>query len=128
LRVIKAQTTRAFLFASATEARRGGRRWSTARSHAPASLFHCPARLTIDVAPTTSKRRISLLPALVIRPRRVLPPVEFCRGTKPSHAAKCRALLNEPILSPTVATISEAVYRPRLLGHQVEAYAAIAAD
>jgi hypothetical protein len=49
LRVIKAQTTRAFLFASATEARRGGRRWSTARSHAPASLFHCAARLTIDV-------------------------------------------------------------------------------
>jgi transposase len=42
----------------------------------------------IDVAPRTSNLRISRLPVLVIRPRRVFPPVEYCRGTKPSQAAK----------------------------------------
>ena len=39
------------------------------------------------------------------------PPVEYCRGTRPSQAAKCRALLNMPI-SPTVAAISDAVMGP----------------
>ena len=63
------------------------------------------------MAPTTSDLRISELPVLVILPGRVFPPVEYCRGTKPSHAAKCRALLNA-LMSATVATISDAVIGP----------------
>jgi hypothetical protein len=51
------------------------------------------------------------LPVLVIRPRRVFPPVEFCRGTRPSQAANCRAVLNR-LISTTVATISDAVIGP----------------
>src|SRR3954453_2825073 len=73
---------RAILFPSAPVASRTGRRSSTPRSQAPAVLFHCAARCTIEVAPSTSNLRISLLPALVIRPSRVLPPVECCRGTR----------------------------------------------
>src|SRR3954451_1314137 len=103
---------RAILFASATVTSRTGRRSNSPRAHAPAAPFHCAARYTIDVAPSTSRVRISRLPALVIRPRRVLPPVERCRGTRPSQAAKCRALRNAPMLPPTVAATSEAVIGP----------------
>src|SRR5215213_5567292 len=100
---------RAILFASATVTSRTGRRSSSPRTHAPAALFHCPARYTIGVAPSTRSLRISRLPAFVIRPRRVLPPVECWLGTRPSQAAKCRALLKFPMPSPTVAASSEAV-------------------
>ena len=92
---------RALLLASATVASRAGRRPST-----PAALSHCPARKAIDVAPRTSEVRTVLLPALVMRPNHALPPVECWRGTKPSQAAKCRALLNKPMLA-TVAAIKE---------------------
>ncbi len=51
------------------------------------------------------------MPVLVIRPSRVFPPVEFCRGTKPSQAAKCRAVLSK-LISTTVAAISDAVIGP----------------
>src|ERR1700730_4189801 len=78
---------RAILFASATVASLTGRRSRTPLSQTPAALFQCGARLIIDVAPRTSIVRISRLPALVIRPSRVLPPVEGCRGTRPSPAA-----------------------------------------
>src|SRR5215213_1966598 len=103
---------RAILFASATVASRTGRRSRSPRVHAPAALFHRAARYTIDVAPSTSNRRISRLPALVIRPRRVLPPVECCLGTSPSQAAKCRALLKATMPSPTVAATGDAVIGP----------------
>src|SRR3712207_5257639 len=103
---------RAILFARATVTDRAGRRSSSPRTHAPAALFQAPARYAIEVAPSTSNLRISRLPALVIRPRRVLPPVECWRGTNPSQAAKCRAVSKSPIPSPTVAAISEAVIGP----------------
>ncbi|SHF52662.1 hypothetical protein SAMN02746095_03588 [Acidocella aminolytica 101 = DSM 11237] len=65
----------------------------------------------MDVAPITSSLRISRLPVLVILPRRVFPPVECCRGTKPSQAAKCRALL-KTLMSATAAAIRDAVIGP----------------
>src|SRR3712207_9186980 len=99
---------RAILFASATVTSRTGRRSSSSRTHAPAALFHCAARCTIEVAPSTSRVRISRLPALVIRPRRVLPPGEGWRGTSPGQAGECRALLKGPMPSPTVGGIIEA--------------------
>jgi hypothetical protein len=46
-----------------------------------------------------------------IRPRRDFPPVEYCRGTRPSLAAKCRALLNRPMWT-AVAAISGAMIGP----------------
>src|SRR4051794_23949243 len=103
---------RASLFASATVTSRTGRRASTPRTHRPALLSQRVARQTMEVAPSTSSLRISALPAFVIPPKRVLPPVECCRGTRPSQAAKCRALLKAPMWSPTVAAIREAVIRP----------------
>ncbi len=103
---------RASLFASATVTSRTGRRASTPRTHRPALLSQRVARQTIEVAPSTSSLRISALPAFVIPPRRVLPPVECCRGTRPSQAAKCRARLKAPMWSPTVAAIREAVIGP----------------
>src|SRR3954464_6047182 len=103
---------RAILLARATVTCRTGRRSSSPRTHAPAALFHCSARYTIEVAPSTSKVRICRLPVLVILPRRVLPPLECWRGTNPSQAAKWRALLKLPMVSPTVAGIGEAVIDP----------------
>src|ERR1035437_9489740 len=102
---------RAILFARATVTSLKGRRPCIALVQAPTALFHCEAREVIEVAPSTSNRRISRLPDLVIRPRRVFPPVEYCRGTRPSHAAKCRAVLNK-LMSTTVAAISDAVIGP----------------
>src|SRR3712207_557318 len=103
---------RAILLARATVTCRTERRSSSPRTHAPAALLHCSARYTIEVAPSTSKVRICRLPALVIRPRWVLPPLECWRGTNPSQAAKWRALGKVPIVSPTVAASSEAVIGP----------------
>src|SRR5215207_5688372 len=102
---------RAISFASATVASRTGRRSRSPRVHAPAALFHRAARYTIDVAPSTSSLLISRLPALVIRPRRVLPPVECCLGTSPSQAAKCRALGKAPM--PGTVAKRRAVSSPR---------------
>ena len=94
-RVIRAQAIRAILFASATVASRAGRRASSPRIHAPTAPFDPAARCTIDVA----RARGSVGPpvaAFVIRPRRVLPPVEFAaaRGrAKPrsaAHSGTCR--------------------------------------
>jgi len=65
----------------------------------------------MDVPPRTRNRRIFRLPFLVIRPKRGVTPVECCRGTNPSQAAKCRALLNTP-MSTTVAAIKDAVIGP----------------
>jgi hypothetical protein len=51
------------------------------------------------------------IPALVIGPRIVLPPEEFCDGTNPSQAAKSRPVLKRPG-SPMVATMALAVSGP----------------
>src|SRR3979411_2983718 len=102
---------RAILFASATVTSLTGRRARIPLVQAPAALFHWGARYTIEVAPRTSNLRICRLPALVIRPRRFFPPVEYCRGTRAGTAAKRRALLNTP-MSVTVAAIKDAVTGP----------------
>ena len=65
----------------------------------------------MDVAPRVSNLRISRLPVLVIRPRRVVPPIESCRGINSSQAAKFRALLIAP-MSANVAAIRDAVIGP----------------
>jgi hypothetical protein len=44
-----------------------------------------------EAAPSTRRRRRYRSPALEMPPCRGLPPVLFCRGTKPIQAAKCRA-------------------------------------
>jgi hypothetical protein len=44
-----------------------------------------------EMAPTNSNCRSLSLPALLILPRRCLPPVERSFGVKPNQAAKCRA-------------------------------------
>jgi len=69
------------------------------------------ARHTMEVAPRNSIRRIDWSPALVIAPRRSFPPLEFCRGTMPSHAAKFRPRLNLEG-SPILATINVAASGP----------------
>ena len=52
-----------------------------------------------------------MLPRLVILPKLLLPPLEFCFGVKPSHAANCAPFLN-CLKSPTVATTADAVIDP----------------
>ncbi len=54
---------------------------------------------------------MDLSPVLVILPSRCLPPLEFCRGTNPSHAARCRPLLKTDG-SVTVAERTDAVIGP----------------
>src|SRR5437660_12361446 len=46
-----------------------------------------------------------------LRPKRVLPPVEYWGGTKPSHAANCRPLVNSCPVA-ILAVIAEAVSGP----------------
>jgi hypothetical protein len=86
LRVIKAHTMHAILLANTTVTSLTGRRTSADRVHAPSALVHFFIRKTIGVASSTSILRISGWPALVNRPRRLFPPVEFCRDTSPSQA------------------------------------------
>ena len=44
----------------------------------------------LAVAPRTRSRLKYGLPCFVILPSLSFPPLEFCRGTRPSHAAKSR--------------------------------------
>src|SRR5262249_37031644 len=59
-------------------------------------------RSKLAQAPLIRSRRKYWLPRLDIPPRRCLPPVEFCRGTRPSQAANSRPL-RKPLGSTTVA-------------------------
>ena len=49
-------------------------------------------RSRLALAPLISSRRKYWLPRLDMPPNRFLPPVEFWRGTRPSHAANSRPL------------------------------------
>src|SRR5665213_759168 len=64
-----------------------------------------------DVAPITRRRRMYLSPRFEILPSRSLSPEEFCRGTRPSQAAKCRPDRNWEE-SPILATMADAVIGP----------------
>src|SRR5215467_13368269 len=64
-----------------------------------------------DVAPSTSNFLMYRLPAFVMAPRDCLPPVEFCRGVRPSQAAKWRPDPNT-LESGTLAAMTEATSLP----------------
>jgi hypothetical protein len=88
--VSKAHAILAILLASATAASLIGLRAISLPiqlSEKPGSRR--PHRIA-ERAPVTNKRRIVRSPIFVIRPRRSFPPLEFCLGTRPSHAAKSR--------------------------------------
>ena len=74
---------RASLLANATAATSRGRRASSAFSQGLAST--ALGQRSTAWAPVISSRRSSISPRLLIRPSRVLPPLEFWRGTRPSH-------------------------------------------
>src|SRR5262245_66318076 len=92
---------RAVLFASATATTRLGRRWRSPITHGSALVAFERSKLAL--APLIRRRRKYGLPRLDIPPRRCLPPVEFCRGTRPSQAANSSPL-RKPLGSTTVAS------------------------
>ena len=49
------------------------------------------------IAPIINRRRMSRWPIFEVLPRSGLPPVECCRGTSPSQAAKSRPRLKTAI-------------------------------
>src|SRR3954471_5145869 len=106
---ITAQAMRAVLFANATATTKLGRRRRNPITHGSALVAFERSRLAL--APLISSRRKYWLPRLDMPPSRVLPPVEFCRGTRPSHAANSRPLRNA-IGSTTVAAIAVAIIGP----------------
>ena len=81
------------VFASATRTSIGGLRDSIPPSHVPgwAAAWVCSLMMTL-LAPMISSRRSDRSPIFVVAPSRCFPPVECCRGTSPSQAAKSRAL------------------------------------
>ena len=56
-----------------------------------AAPFLTTQRITL-MAPTMSSLRMPAWPILLTAPSFVFPPVDLCRGTRPSHAAKLRPL------------------------------------
>src|SRR4051794_19388070 len=113
---------RAVLFANATATTRLGRRRRSPITHGSALVAFERSRLAL--APLISSRRKYWLPRLDMPPNRFLPPVEFWRGTRPSHAANSRPLRN-PLGSATIAAIAvaddgtDAWYRRQALAHGV---------
>ena len=89
-----AHTMRAILLASATAASLRGLRASKASSQGEASLAPGRTWRITALAPTTSRVRSRRLPARLMRPSRVLPPVECCRGVRPRKAARWRPEVN----------------------------------
>src|SRR5215472_5016232 len=100
---------RAVLFASATATTSGGRRRRSPITHGSALVAFERSKLAL--APLIRSRRKYWLPRLHIAPRRCLPPVEFCRGTRPSQAANSRPL-RKPLGSTTVAARAVAMIGP----------------
>src|SRR5262244_2906376 len=100
---------RAVLFANATATTSGGRRRRSPITHGSALVAFERSKLAL--APLIRSRRKYGLPRLDIPPRRCLPPVEFCRGTKPSQAANSRPL-RKPLGSTTVAARAVAMIGP----------------
>ena len=107
----RAQATRAVLLAMATSTTFvGGRAKSRSVQPGPVPGLARRQRSTVR-APCTSKRLIVPSPRFDIRPSLSLPPLECCRGTRPSQAESCRPERNcAP--SPIVATSAVAVMTP----------------
>src|SRR5438128_7906035 len=100
---------RAVLLASATATTSGGRRRRNPITHGSALVAFERSKLAL--APLIRSRRKYWLPRLDIPPRRTLPPGEFCRGTRPSHAANSRPL-RKSLGSTTVAAMAVAMIGP----------------
>src|SRR3954452_13279357 len=100
---------RADLFANATATTRLGRRRRSPITHGSALVAFERSRLAL--APLIRSRRKYWLPRLDMPPNRFLPPVEFCRGTRPSHAANSRPRRN-PLGSATIAATAVAIMGP----------------
>ena len=69
------------------------------------------AQRTTAIAPVISSRRMSRCPIFEIFPRTCLPPVECCRGTSPSQAAKSRPRL-KTVIGGAKVSIAMAVIGP----------------
>ena len=89
-----AQAVRAMRLASATTTSIFGLRASIRESHEPSGAPLCAAHRTTATAPTISGRRKSRWPNFEVRPSRSLPPLECCRGVRPTQAAKSRRFEN----------------------------------
>src|SRR6516165_6991939 len=101
---------RAILLASATATTLNGRRARSCVSHG--YFLGCwRARRRTACAPTTRMRRKYRSPCLEIGPSFCLPPVESCRGTSPTQAAKSRPD-RKAFGSVTVAVMALAPMRP----------------
>src|SRR5215213_8366389 len=101
----------AVLLASATAASLVGLRASSARTHSPSRVGRLRAWRSTATAPAVSRLRMYLSPRLLVRPKRSLPPLEFCRGVIPSQAANSRPDRNTEG-SATVAAIALAPMMP----------------
>src|SRR5215211_1882623 len=106
-----AQTERAILLASAIATSILGLRASMRWSQLPFGAPLRKAARTRVIAPIISRRRISRWPIFEIFPRTCLPPVDCCRGTSPSQAAKSRPRLKTSIGGAKVS-IARAVIGP----------------
>src|SRR5580693_2691846 len=98
---------RANLLARATAATMRALPASSLASHGSGTRRRLLA-LSSDCAQPTKSLRMYRSPALVIGPRRILPPVECWLGVRPSQAEKPRALANRSGLR-TLAAIAVAV-------------------
>jgi hypothetical protein len=109
-RTIMAQAIRAILLARATAATLIGRR-SMIRASQSRFVPCCRAYRMTAMAPVTRSHRKYRLPCFDIPPRRSLPPVECCLGTRPIQAARLRPDENA-FQSPTSATRAVATIGP----------------
>ena len=110
-RLMAAHAIRALLLASAIPATLLGRRASRPRTHAASLVVRLRVCRNTATAPATSRQRMYLSSRLLVRPNRSLPPLEFCRGVIPSHAANSRPDRNSDG-SVTVAAIAVAPMTP----------------
>ncbi len=93
-RHLRPQDPRVFMLTMATHAFCQATRSIKSSSQRLVGSCRLSTLLTTDLAPWISGVRRLSSPRFVIRPRLALPPEEFCRGTRPSHAANCRAHRN----------------------------------
>src|SRR5271163_1217626 len=83
---------RASLLAMATTTTFSGAQASSASNQAPIGVRSRLIRNTAARAPWMRILRRYTLPRLLMPSNLALPPVEYCRGTTPSHAAKIASL------------------------------------
>lgn len=99
------------LFANAIATSIRGFLSSIRASQEPGRIVLRPSQFNRVIAPMIKRRRMSACPAFEIRPSRVLPPDECCRGTRPSQAEKSRPRLKQS-MDGAKASIASAVNGP----------------